>query len=172
MDCSPTRLLCPWDFPGKNTGVGCYVPFQGIFWTQGSNLGPWNWQVDSLPLSHEGCEKQINISNAWHRVGTHLYLLPIPLFYVYHCFRFRKTKMSKILVSQELLNQQWQTTRNKNMLSCTCCDIQWWAKANGGPESGGISDSPQELVLPINPGSFCGVWILVNTGSGFPSWNN
>ena len=19
----PTRLLCPWDFPGKNTGVGC-----------------------------------------------------------------------------------------------------------------------------------------------------
>ena len=20
----PTRLLCPWDFPGKNTGVGCY----------------------------------------------------------------------------------------------------------------------------------------------------
>ena len=21
MDCSPPRLLCPWDFPGKNTGV-------------------------------------------------------------------------------------------------------------------------------------------------------
>ena len=21
----PPRLLCPWDFPGKNTGVGCYV---------------------------------------------------------------------------------------------------------------------------------------------------
>ena len=25
----PTRLLCPWDSPGKNTGVGCYTPFQG-----------------------------------------------------------------------------------------------------------------------------------------------
>ena len=25
MDCSPpTRLLCPWDFPGKNTGVHCH----------------------------------------------------------------------------------------------------------------------------------------------------
>ena len=28
MDCSqglqPTRLLCPWDFPGKNTGAGCH----------------------------------------------------------------------------------------------------------------------------------------------------
>ena len=23
----PTRLLCPWDFPGKNTGVGCHLPF-------------------------------------------------------------------------------------------------------------------------------------------------
>ena len=20
----PTRLLCPWDFPGKSTGVGCH----------------------------------------------------------------------------------------------------------------------------------------------------
>ena len=23
-DCSPTRFLCPWDIPGKNTGVGCH----------------------------------------------------------------------------------------------------------------------------------------------------
>ena len=26
-----TRLLCPWDSPGKNTGVGCHVLLQGIF---------------------------------------------------------------------------------------------------------------------------------------------
>ena len=25
----PTRHLCPWDSPGKNTGVGCYAPLQG-----------------------------------------------------------------------------------------------------------------------------------------------
>ena len=30
--------LCPRDFPGKNTGVGCYFPLKGIFPTQGSNL--------------------------------------------------------------------------------------------------------------------------------------
>ena len=24
----PTRLLCPWDFPGKSTGVGCYCLLQ------------------------------------------------------------------------------------------------------------------------------------------------
>ena len=26
----PTRLLCPWDSPGKNTGVGCHFLFQGM----------------------------------------------------------------------------------------------------------------------------------------------
>ena len=30
----PTRLLCPWDSPSKNTGVGCYALLQGIFSTQ------------------------------------------------------------------------------------------------------------------------------------------
>ena len=33
----PTRLLCPLDSPGKNTGVGCHFLLQGIFPTQGSN---------------------------------------------------------------------------------------------------------------------------------------
>ena len=27
----PTRLLHPWNFPGKNTGVGCHFLIQGIF---------------------------------------------------------------------------------------------------------------------------------------------
>ena len=33
----PARLLWPWDFPGKNTGVGCHTLLQGIFPTQGWN---------------------------------------------------------------------------------------------------------------------------------------
>ena len=33
-----TRLLCPWDSPGKSTGMGCLALLQGIFPTQGSNL--------------------------------------------------------------------------------------------------------------------------------------
>ena len=32
-----TRLLCPWDFPGKNTGVGCHFLPHGIFPNEGSN---------------------------------------------------------------------------------------------------------------------------------------
>ena len=35
----PTRLLCPWNSPGKNTGVGSHSLLQGIFQTQGSNPG-------------------------------------------------------------------------------------------------------------------------------------
>ena len=49
----PTKLLCPQDSPGKNTGVGCHAVLQGIFLTQGLNLSLLrllHWQVDSLPL--------------------------------------------------------------------------------------------------------------------------
>ena len=35
-DRHPARLLCPWDSPGKDTGVGCYFLLQRIFPTQGS----------------------------------------------------------------------------------------------------------------------------------------
>ena len=31
------RLLCPWDFSGKNIGVGCHFLLQGS--SQGSNPG-------------------------------------------------------------------------------------------------------------------------------------
>ena len=52
---SPTRLLCPWSFPGKNIRVGCHFLFQGILLTQGSNprlLHLLHWQADSLPLEN------------------------------------------------------------------------------------------------------------------------
>ena len=35
IDYSPARLLCLWNFPSKNTGVGCHFFLQGIFQTQG-----------------------------------------------------------------------------------------------------------------------------------------
>ena len=51
----PTRLLNPWNSPGKNTGVGCHALLQGIFPTQGSNLPLLcllNWQVHCVLLRH------------------------------------------------------------------------------------------------------------------------
>ena len=61
----PTVLLCPWDFPGKNTGVGCHALLQGIFPTQGANphfLCLLLWQVHALPLCHR----------IWHFLATYL----------------------------------------------------------------------------------------------------
>ena len=59
LDCHP-RLHCPWDFPGKNTGVGCHFLLQMIFSTQGLNLGQllarqilyhWvTWEAPSIEL--------------------------------------------------------------------------------------------------------------------------
>ena len=49
----PTSLLCPWTFPGKNTGAGCQV----IFLTQGLDLcllHLLHWQANSLSLHHLG----------------------------------------------------------------------------------------------------------------------
>ena len=48
---------CPWDFPGKNTRVGCHALLQGIFLMQGSNphlLLLLHWQVGSLSLASPG----------------------------------------------------------------------------------------------------------------------
>ena len=50
----PARLLCSWDFPGKNTGVVCHFLLQGIFLTQGSNPCLLLCQADSFALSHQG----------------------------------------------------------------------------------------------------------------------
>ena len=49
---SPTRLLCSWDFSGKNTRVGCHFLLQGIFPTQGSNPHPLHCRRILYPLSH------------------------------------------------------------------------------------------------------------------------
>ena len=48
--------LCPWDSPGKNSGVGCHTLLHG-FPTQGLNLRLLcllHWQAGSLPLVPSG----------------------------------------------------------------------------------------------------------------------
>ena len=54
MDCGPPRLLCPWNFPSKNTGVGCHFLFQEIFPIQGSNLCLLHWHMDSFTTEPPG----------------------------------------------------------------------------------------------------------------------
>ena len=60
----PSRLLCPWSFPGENTGVGCHFLLQGIFPTQGLNLCLLHWQADSSPPRRLGSPEDITSSLA------------------------------------------------------------------------------------------------------------
>jgi len=62
--CDPmdTRLLCPWDFLGKRTGVGCHFLLQRIFLTQGSNPGLPHCRQTLDRLSHQGSQHIICLS--------------------------------------------------------------------------------------------------------------
>ena len=53
----PARLLCLWNSLDKNTGVGCHSFLQGIFPTQGSNLGLLHCSQVLYHLSHQGSPK-------------------------------------------------------------------------------------------------------------------
>ena len=42
----PDSLLCPWDFPGKNTRMGCHFILQGIFQTRGqTHVSCIGWRI-------------------------------------------------------------------------------------------------------------------------------
>ena len=57
-----TRLLCLWDSPGKNTGVGSHSLLQGIFPIQGLNPGLLHGQVNSLRSESPGKPTGGNLS--------------------------------------------------------------------------------------------------------------
>ena len=50
----PARLLCPWNSPGQNIGVGSLSLLQGIFPTLGSNPGLPHCRQILYQLSHQG----------------------------------------------------------------------------------------------------------------------
>ena len=53
----PTRFLRAWDFPGKDTGVGCHFLLQEIFPTQGSNPGLLSYRHILYWLIYKGVTK-------------------------------------------------------------------------------------------------------------------
>ena len=54
----PSRLLCPWNSPGKNTRVGCYSLLQEIFLTQGLNLGLLRFRQILYYLRNQGSNQE------------------------------------------------------------------------------------------------------------------
>ena len=50
----PTRLLCPWDFPGKSTGVGCHcLPISSVAQSCLTLCDPMNCSTLGLPVRHK-----------------------------------------------------------------------------------------------------------------------
>ena len=69
----PARLLCPWDFPGKNPRVGCHFLLQGIFPPQGLNAGllyRLHWHADSLPLCQRSPIRDEATGKLWKPMCT------------------------------------------------------------------------------------------------------
>ena len=67
----PTRLLCPWDSPGRNIGVGWHFLLQWIFLNQALNrrlLSLLHWQEDFLPLKK--CKLSYNYKVKGSRTDT------------------------------------------------------------------------------------------------------
>ena len=78
----PTRLLHPWDFPGKNTGQGCHFFLQEIFLTQGLNPGLPHCRQMLYHLSNQGSpsnsiEEEYTVTNntPWLIPGMQGYFL-------------------------------------------------------------------------------------------------
>ena len=98
MDCSLLRLLCPWNFPGKNPGMGCHFLLQGIFPDQRSNprlLCLLHWQVDSWPLAPPG-------KLMWVRC---IYLL-------YNKLKLRNLKYQLIKIDMLTMHNNFQLLKN------------------------------------------------------------
>ena len=72
----PTRLLCPWDFPGKNTGADCHFLLQGIFPTQGSNPGLPHCRQTLYHLSHQGSLHWLSLHYSGYIVGLSSNIMP------------------------------------------------------------------------------------------------
>ena len=74
----PARLLCPWDFPGKNAGVGCHLLLQGIFPTHGSNPGLLHCREILYHLSHIVLKPCLNLRGMVKLFFFHLALASFP----------------------------------------------------------------------------------------------
>ena len=105
MDCSPPGS-CPWNSPGKNTGVHSHFLLQRVLLTQGLNLGLLHYLQIPYHLSHQGSpDHPLNVktfprSRPWpscsqatytfsnlihfHDFNIHAQMLPSPPFLWLH----------------------------------------------------------------------------------------
>ena len=85
MDCSlQGSSLCPWDSPGKDTGVACHALLQGIFLTQGSNLCLFLGRWCSLAPPTEASKCYSHNYTQIHRAGHQTFTSKPPFLRLNH----------------------------------------------------------------------------------------
>ena len=97
----PTRLLCPWNFPGKNTEVDCHFLLQG-FPTQGSNphlLSLLYRHTGSLPLCHLGSPISRNLYLTLHDLCLLLMILITSTVITFNQYWILKLEITKATFS-------------------------------------------------------------------------
>ena len=119
----PSRLLCPWDFPGKNTGVGCYFLLQETFLNQGSNPGLQHCRQILYCLSQ--CPH-----SQWHKEANSDVLNPRSVVILF-CSTFliprnrqEESRLTSIDAGQETLKD-----RNNVLTTSVCSLSQPWHRA-------------------------------------------
>ena len=73
----PTRLLYPWNSPGKNTGAGCHSLLQWIFLTQGSNPSLLHYRQILYLLGHQGSYFIHSINDAYRSIPISHFIPPL-----------------------------------------------------------------------------------------------
>ena len=97
-----TRLLHPWDLPGKSTRVGCHFLLQGIFLTQGSNLGHPHCRQMLYHLSYQGSHRGPLLTVM---LQGEIVFIPVLLKYNWHTELLFKVHSIKLTYLKKWLSQ-------------------------------------------------------------------
>ena len=102
----PARFLCPWDSPGRNTGEDCCSLLQGIFPTQGLNLGLLYCRWILYHLSHLG--------SPWKAEWAASFLQGMSL---------TPELNQSLLHCRQILYQLYQGSPCTEYFCCCCCSV-------------------------------------------------
>ena len=124
----PTRFLCPWNSPGKNTGVGSLFPSPGDLPDPGIKPGSPALQADTLPsepprkpiqmeiqYSTYNCNLLLNtyvsLNSLWYSLWERWFIKQHIICKLQHCLhRFYKLEA---LLQWNNYYQYWPFTKSK-----------------------------------------------------------
>ena len=130
----PTRLLCPWDSPGKNTGVDCRALLQGIFPTQELNL--YLWLLIAVASLH--CKARTLGRHPVPRVrGSPVARPPVPGVRLWASLVAQMVKNLPAMQEPWVQSLAWEGTLEEGMAT-HCSVLAWrtpWTEEPGGLQS-------------------------------------